>query len=565
MGSRKIGYGEDCHIIDGGIEDVVGSGRGGMGGVDGRSVVVVGGSISGRARVSIANELSIFSLVLHSLHFTPHHRRRLHYLFTIPTIYRYATAEMSSIFSPASKFTLWRKLWLALSSSQMELGLSNISASQLHEMASQLHNIDFSKANEYEKKFRHDVMAHVHTFGEVAPSAAPILHLGATSCYVGDNADILQMKLGLQLVKSKLIKVLSVLSTFAEQYKDVPTLGYTHYQPAQLTTVGKRCTLWMHDFLLDYHRVVHELENLPLRGVKGTTGTQASFLELFEGDHAKVRELETLVAKKLGFYDEATGKPRVVAVSGQTYTRKIDYHILSLLSAISQSAYKMCGDLRLLSNLKEIEEPFDDKGGQVGSSAMPYKRNPMRSERACSLARYVMSLPINGAHTTATQWLERTLDDSAVRRIVLPEAFLGVDVILNLVINIGSGLVVWPNVIHKHVMEELPFMATEVILMECVKAGGDRQELHEAMRVHSFEAGRVVKGQGLANDLLVRIGNDPLFAAVHGEKLMNLVNPTLFVGRAVEQTSEFLKEEIMPVLEEEKELLEKEIVDGVNV
>ena len=473
---------------------------------------------------------------------------------------------MSSIFSPASKFTLWRKLWLALSSSQSELGLSNnITDDQLYEMCAQLHNIDFIKADEYEKKFRHDVMAHVHTYADVAPTAAPILHLGATSCYVGDNADILQMKLGLQLVQRKLVQVLNVLSTFAEQYKDVPTLGYTHYQPAQLTTVGKRCTLWMHDFLLDYHRVVHELDILPLRGVKGTTGTQASFLELFEGDHGKVRELEKLVATKLGFVDATTGKIKVVAVSGQTYTRKIDYHILSTLSGVAQSAYKLCGDLRLLSNLKEIEEPFDDKGGQVGSSAMPYKRNPMRSERACSLARYVMSLPINGAHTTATQWLERTLDDSAVRRIVLPEAFLGIDVILNLVINIGSGLVVWPNVIHKHVMEELPFMATEVILMECVKAGGDRQELHEAMRVHSFEAGRVVKGQGLPNDLLVRIGKDPLFGAVHGEKLMNLVNPSLFVGRAVEQTTEFLEEEVKPVLMMEKELLEREIVDGVNV
>ena len=473
---------------------------------------------------------------------------------------------MSSIFSPASKFTLWRKLWLALSSSQSELGLSNnITDDQLYEMCAQLHNIDFIKADEYEKKFRHDVMAHVHTYADVAPTAAPILHLGATSCYVGDNADILQMKLGLQLIQRKIVQVLNVLSTFAEQYKDVPTLGYTHYQPAQLTTVGKRCTLWMHDFLLDYHRVVHELDILPLRGVKGTTGTQASFLELFEGDHGKVRELEKLVATKLGFVDATTGKIKVVAVSGQTYTRKIDYHILSTLSGVAQSAYKLCGDLRLLSNLKEIEEPFDDKGGQVGSSAMPYKRNPMRSERACSLARYVMSLPINGAHTTATQWLERTLDDSAVRRIVLPEAFLGIDVILNLVINIGSGLVVWPNVIHKHVMEELPFMATEVILMECVKAGGDRQELHEAMRVHSFEAGRVVKGQGLPNDLLVRIGKDPLFGAVHGEKLMNLVNPSLFVGRAVEQTTEFLEEEVKPVLMMEKELLEREIVAGVNV
>ena len=483
-------------------------------------------------------------------------------------ICRYATAEMSSIFSPASKFTLWRKLWLALSASQMELGLlpDSITPAVLHQMKSRLHDVDFDKADEYERKFRHDVMAHVHAYADVAPSAAPILHLGATSCYVGDNADILQMKCALQLVRRKLVSVLDVLSTFARRYKDLPTLGYTHYQPAQLTTVGKRCALWMHDFLLDYRRVIYEIENLPLRGVKGTTGTQASFLELFGGDHDKVRMLEESVASKLGFYDPTARKARVVPVSGQTYTRKIDYHVLTVLSGIAQSAHKLCGDLRLLSNLKEIEEPFDDKGGQVGSSAMPYKRNPMRSERACSIARYVMSLPINGAHTASNQWLERTLDDSANRRIVLPEAFLGVDVILHLVLNIGNGLVVWPEVIRKHVMEELPFMAAEVILMECVKAGGDRQVLHEAMRVHSFEAGRVVKGRGLPNDLLERIGSDPLFAAVHGEKLMNLVNPTLFVGRAPEQTAEFLDEEIRPVLELERELLvDKDIVDGVNV
>ncbi|KAL7494493.1 hypothetical protein ACHAWT_005522 [Skeletonema menzelii] len=477
-----------------------------------------------------------------------------HQKYEHPLVQRYATKEMSSIFSPAMKFTTWRKLWLALATAEQELGL-DITNEQLQQMKDQLYNIDFDKANEYESKFRHDVMGHVHAFGDVAPLAMPIIHLGATSCYVGDNTDIIQLKEALKLVQRKLVQTLSILKTFAEKYADLPTLGFTHYQPAQLTTVGKRCTLWMQDLLLDYERVTYELENLPMRGVKGTTGTQATFLELFNGDHDKVKQLNSKVCKAMGF-------EKVIAVSGQTYTRKIDYHILSLLSGIAQSAYKMCGDIRLLANLKEVEEPFAKN--QIGSSAMAYKRNPMRSERCCSLSRYIMSLPPSAANTHANQWFERTLDDSAIRRIILPEGFLAVDVVLNLLMNIADGMVVWPNVVQKHVMEELPFMATEVILMECVKAGGDRQELHEAIRVHSMDAGKVVKGEGKPNDLLERIAKDPLFKAVHS-KLDTLVDPKLFIGRAKEQTEEFLAEEIDPVLQKEEGLLGKEVVDGVNV
>jgi adenylosuccinate lyase len=387
-----------------------------------------------------------------------------HQRYEHPLVQRYATKEMSSILSPAMKFTTWRKLWLALASSEAELGL-DISQEQLSQMKGKLYDVDFGKADEYERKFRHDVMGHVHAYGDAAPSAMPILHLGATSCYVGDNADIIVMKEALKLIRSKLVRVLDVLARFASKYGDVPTLGFTHYQPAQLTTVGKRATLWMQDLLLDYERVSHELDTLVMRGVKGTTGTQASFLELFDGDHSKVKRLNEMVCEKMGFVDKSTGKVKCISVSGQTYTRKIDYFVLSALSGIAQSAYKMCGDIRLLANLKEVEEPFEKD--QIGSSAMAYKRNPMRSERVCSLARYVMSLPVNAANTHANQWFERTLDDSAIRRIVIPEGFLAVDVILNLLMNIGDGMVVWEKVVEKHVMEELPFMATEVIIMEC--------------------------------------------------------------------------------------------------
>jgi adenylosuccinate lyase len=377
-----------------------------------------------------------------------------------PLVKRYATKEMSFVWSPAMKFTTWRKLWTALATAEQELGLET-SDEQLEEMRAKLFDIDFEFAEQKESEFRHDVMGHVHAFGKVAPTAMPIIHLGATSCYVGDNTDLIQIREALKLIKRKLIKVISILKTFAHKYRDLPTLGFTHYQPAQLTTVGKRCTLWMQDLMLDLERVDREIEDLPMRGVKGTTGTQASFLELFNGDHEKVKTLDTRVCELMGF-------SRSIPVSGQTYTRKIDFAILSVLSGIAQSAYKMCGDIRLLANLKEVEEPFAKT--QIGSSAMAYKRNPMRSERVCSLSRYVMGLPEGAAHTHASQWFERTLDDSSIRRIILPEGFLAVDVVLNLLANIGDGLHVWPNVVKAHVMAELPFMATEVILMECACA-----------------------------------------------------------------------------------------------
>ena len=374
-----------------------------------------------------------------------------------PLVKRYATKEMSFVWSPAMKFTTWRKLWTALATAEQELGLE-ISDQQLQEMRDMIFDVDFELAEKKEAEFRHDVMGHVHAFGTQAQSAMPVIHLGATSCYVGDNTDIVQLREALKLVKRKLVKVLAVLKDFAVKYRDLPTLGFTHYQPAQLTTVGKRCTLWMQDLMLDLERVDQEIENLPMRGVKGTTGTQASFLDLFDGDHEKVKQLNKRVCELMGF-------KKAIAVSGQTYSRKIDYYIISILSGIAQSAYKMCGDIRLLANLKEVEEPFSKT--QIGSSAMAYKRNPMRSERVCSLARYVMGLPECAGNTHANQWFERTLDDSAIRRIILPEGFLAVDVILTMLENISDGLHVWPNVVRSHVMAELPFMATENILMEC--------------------------------------------------------------------------------------------------
>ena len=364
---------------------------------------------------------------------------------------------MSFVWSPAMKFTTWRKLWTALATAEQELGIE-ISDEQLEEMRSKLYDVDFEYAAEKEKEFRHDVMGHVHAYGKAAPSAMPIIHLGATSCYVGDNTDIVQIRDALKLIKRKLVKTISILREFSAKYRDLPTLGFTHYQPAQLTTVGKRCTLWMQDLILDLERVEREIEDLPMRGVKGTTGTQASFLELFDGDHEKVKVLNKRVCELMGF-------KKAIPVSGQTYTRKIDFNVLSVLSGVAQSAYKMCGDIRLLANLKEVEEPFAKT--QIGSSAMAYKRNPMRSERVCSIARYVMGLPNAAANTHANQWFERTLDDSAIRRIYLPEGFLAVDVILTLLANIADGLHVWPNVVKAHAMAELPFMATEVILMEC--------------------------------------------------------------------------------------------------
>jgi len=477
-----------------------------------------------------------------------------HRIYENPLVKRYATKEMSFIFSPAMKFSTWRELWTALATAEQELGI-DISDEQLAEMRSKLYDIDFKYASEKESEFRHDVMGHVHAFGKEAPSAMPIIHLGATSCYVGDNTDLIQIRNALLLIKRKLVQTIHILKKFALEHKNVATLGFTHFQPAQLTTVGKRCCIWMQDLVLDLDKVCRELEDLPMRGVKGTTGTQASFLELFDGDHGKVKALNNRVCELMGF-------KKAISVSGQTYTRKIDFSVLSILSGIAQSAYKMCGDIRLLSSMKEVEEPFAKS--QIGSSAMAYKRNPMRSERVCSLARYVIGLPTIAANTHANQWFERTLDDSAVRRIILPEGFLAVDVILNLLSNIADGLHVWPNVVRAHAMAELPFMATENILMECVKAGGDRQELHEAIRVHSLAAGAVVKGEGKPNDLMDRVANDPLFKSVHN-KLDQLIDPALFVGRAPEQVDEFIADEVDPIILENANLLNVESVDDVNV
>jgi len=450
-----------------------------------------------------------------------------------PLVARYASKEMSFIWSPQKKFSTWRKLWLALAKAEQELDLP-ISDEQLKAMEGNLENIDFDLAAKYERDLRHDVMAHVHAWGDQIPVAKPIIHLGATSCYVGDNTDLIQIRESLDLVEKKVVKLINVLAKQAKNYKDLATLGFTHFQPAQLTTVGKRCTLWLQDFLIDLEDLRHRIDTLPFRGVKGTTGTQASFLELFEGDHDKVKTLNLRVAELMDF-------EKVIPVSGQTYTRKIDYLVLSQLSAIAQSTAKMAGDIRLLSNLQEIEEPFESK--QIGSSAMPYKRNPMRSERICSIARYVMSLADNGAHTHANQWFERTLDDSANRRLSLPEAFLGVDVVLTLATNVIEGMAVWPHVINKRVMTYLPFMATENIIMACVKAGGDRQDLHEAVRIHSVAAAKVMK-EGGENDLLERIANDEIFAAVK-DKLDTLTNPTDYIGRSSQQVDEFIDEVVL--------------------
>ncbi len=460
-----------------------------------------------------------------------------HSLYENPLISRYADREMAAIWSAQKKHSTWRRLWLALAKAEKKLGL-DISDAQIAEMEAHLDDIDFAVAEAKEKELRHDVMSHIHVFGELCPAAKPIIHLGATSCFVTDNTELIQMRESLLLLKRQLFVLMENFAKFAEKYKDLPCLAFTHYQPAQLTSVGKRFTLYLQDFLLDFKRLDREIEDLPFRSVKGTTGTQASFLALFNGDDSKVRALEKMVAAEMGF-------SRAISVSGQTYTRKLDYYVLSILSGISQSCYKFAGDLRLLSNLKEIEEPFES--AQVGSSAMPYKRNPMRSERICSIARYVMSLADNAAATHSSQWFERTLDDSANRRIVLPEAFLGVNSILKIAANVISGAKVWPKVIEKNIMAELPFMASENIMMEAVKAGGDRQVLHEALRMHSIEAGRVVKEQGLPNDLMRRIKNDPLFAKI-APGLDSILNPADYIGRAPRQVEEFLDEELRPLL-----------------
>lgn len=455
-----------------------------------------------------------------------------------PLTGRYAGTEMSFNWSPQKKHSTWRRLWLMLATEEKALGL-DISDEQIREMAAHLDDIDFEVAAAKEKELRHDVMSHIHTFGLKCPAAMPIIHLGATSCYVTDNTELIQMRDGMAILRKRLIEVIRNLNKFILQYKDMPTLGFTHYQPAQLTTVGKRFALYLQDFIMDFEKLEYEMSKIPFRSIKGTTGTQASFLALFNGDHEKVKTLELRVAKAMGFEN-------IVSVSGQTYTRKVDYNVLTALSGLAQSAYKMCGDIRLLANLREIEEPFGKN--QVGSSAMAYKRNPMRSERVCSLARYLMSLPINCAHTHSTQWFERTLDDSANRRLVLPEAFLTADIILSTVANVTSGLQVWPNVIARRVAEELPFMATENILMAAVKAGGNRQDLHEAIRIHSMEAARRVKEEGAANDLIDRIKNDDHFAVIKAQ-IDELIDARAFVGRAPEQCLDFLNEQVAPILE----------------
>lgn len=458
--------------------------------------------------------------------------------YVSPLSTRYASSEMKYLFSPDKKFTTWRKLWIALAESEMELGLP-ITKEQIDEMKQYADKINYEVAEAQEKKVRHDVMSHVFAFGEQCPNARPIIHLGATSCYVGDNTDIIIMTEALQLVEKRLAATIAALSQFALNYKDLPTLGYTHFQAAQTTTVGKRATLWIQDLLMDLEDVQHQLSKAKLLGSKGTTGTQASFLELFDGDHEKCKALDRKIAEKMGFTS-------CFAVSGQTYTRKLDSQMLAVLSGIAQSASKFAADIRLLQHLKEIEEPFEKH--QIGSSAMAYKRNPMRTERMTALARYVMVDSLNPAITTATQWFERTLDDSANKRIAIPEAFLAIDAILSLYENVASGMVVYPKVIEKHLMDELPFMATENIMMDAVKRGGDRQELHEKIRVHSMEAGKVVKEQGGKNDLMERIANDSSFG-VTLEQLQEILRPENYVGRAPEQTVEFINEYVKPALE----------------
>lgn len=457
---------------------------------------------------------------------------------------RYSSEEMLFNFSHNNKFRTWRKLWIALAEIEKDLGLE-ITDEQISELKANAENIDFDKAAEYEKKFRHDVMAHVHTYGDVAPSAKGIIHLGATSAFVGDNTDLIQIRDGLLILKKKLVNVMKNLADFAIQYKDLPTLGFTHFQPAQLTTVGKRATLWLQSLVLDIEELDFFLETLRFRGVKGTTGTAASFLELFNGDYSKVKHLDKELSKRFGF-------EKVFGVSGQTYDRKIDAKVVALLGNIAQSAHKFTNDLRLLQNLKEIEEPFEKN--QIGSSAMAYKRNPMRSERIGALAKYVMSLTTSSAMVASTQWFERTLDDSANKRLTIPQAFLAVDAILLIWNNIMNGIVVYPNRINKHIEEELPFMATEYIIMEEVKAGGDRQEIHEVIRVHSMEASKKVKEEGKENDLIERILNDDSLK-LDKSKLKEVLDPKNFIGFAPIQTEEFIKNEVQPILDQNKDLI----------
>ena len=464
--------------------------------------------------------------------------------YTSPLSERYASKEMQYIFSQDKKFTTWRKLWIALAESEKELGL-NITDEQIAELKEHQNDINYDVAREYEKKFRHDVMSHVHAYGEQCPKAKPIIHLGATSCYVGDNTDVITMREALLLIKKKLVNAIASVSKFADKYKDMPCLGFTHFQPAQPTTVGKRATLWLMDLVMDYGEICHVIDSLMLLGSKGTTGTQASFLELFDGDHNKCKELDRKIAEKMNFKS-------CFPVSGQTYARKLDTIVCNCLGLIAQSCCKFSNDLRLLQNLKEIEEPFEKN--QIGSSAMAYKRNPMRSERIASLSRYVMIDTLNPAWTASAQWFERTLDDSANKRLSVPEGFLAVDGILDLYLNVVDGLVVYDKVIIKHMMAELPFMATENIMMDAVKAGGDRQELHERIRELSMEAGKTVKVEGKDNNLLELIAADPAFN-LSLEDLQRSMDPKKYVGRAKEQTESFIAKVVNPVLDSHKEML----------
>ena len=457
-----------------------------------------------------------------------------HEVYDNPLVSRYASQSMARLWSPQVKFSTWRRLWTDLADCQRQLGL-NISAEQVDALRAQIDNIDYEAAEGYECRFRHDVMAHIHAFGDAAPSARPIIHLGATSCYVTDNTDLILIREGLELIRDELVGAIESLASFVETWKELPCLGYTHFQPAQLVTVGKRASLWCYELVLDLTEVSHRLATIKFLGVKGTTGTQASFLELFGGDHTKVKELDRLVAQSFGF--EAT-----YPVSGQTYLRKIDTQVLSTLAGIAESAHRFGTDLRLLAHEGEIDEPFEAE--QIGSSAMAYKRNPMRAERMCSLARFVLALPGPASQTAATQWLERTLDDSAVRRLVLPQAFLAVDAVLNLYLNIVPGLIVHPAVIARNVKEQLPFMATENLLMTAVQAGGDRQDLHERIRGHSLAAVKRLKEGATDNDLIDRLRNDPAFRPVD---FQSVLDPRRYIGRSCQQVDDFLTGEIEPI------------------
>ena len=464
--------------------------------------------------------------------------------YVSPLSERYASKEMQYIFSPDMKFRTWRKLWITLAETEKELGL-NITDEQIEELKAHAEDINYDVAKERERLVRHDVMSHVYAYGVQCPKAKGIIHLGATSCYVGDNTDIIVMTEALKLVKKKLVNVLAELAKFADEYKNQPTLAFTHFQPAQPTTVGKRATLWMQEFCLDLEDLDYVLGSMKLLGSKGTTGTQASFLELFDGDQETIDKIDPMIAKKMGFKE-------CYPVSGQTYSRKVDTRVINVLAGIAASAHKFSNDIRLLQHLKEVEEPFEKT--QIGSSAMAYKRNPMRSERIASLSRYVMVDALNPAITSATQWFERTLDDSANKRLSVPEGFLAIDGILDLCLNVVDGLVVYPKVIEKHMMAELPFMATENIMMDAVKAGGDRQELHERIRVLSMEAGKHVKEEGKENNLLELIAADPAFNMTL-EELQKSMEPSRYVGRAPRQVDNFLKNVVNPILEENKELL----------